>query len=132
MLTKRTNEEVGKVSWNKRKEEREREGTKINNFEGARFCPYLNAFVSLFLVVDKLMLKKLFLNYYFKHFFFIFFFFSGKVFFSKMGDSSVRWYLCLENVFIIRIYRTFYPVILIFEELIKFINKTLDVFFFKI
>ena len=48
MLTKRTNEEAGKVSWNKRKEEREREGTKINNFEGARFCPYLNAFVSLF------------------------------------------------------------------------------------
>ena len=82
MLTKRTNEEVGKVSWNKRKEEREREGTKINNFEGARFCPYLNAFVSLFLVVDKLMLKKLFLNYCFKHFFFIFFF-SGKVFFQK-------------------------------------------------
>ena len=49
-----------------------------------------------------------------------------------MSDSSVRWYLCLENVFIIRIYRTFYPVILIFEELIKFINKTLDVVFFKI
>ena len=81
MLTKRTNEEVGKVSWNKRKEEREREGTKINNFEGARFCPYLNAFVSLFLVVGKLILKKLFLNYYFKHSFFIFF--SGKVFFQK-------------------------------------------------
>lgn len=131
MLTKRTNEEVGKVSWNKQKEEREREGTKINNFEGARFCPYLNAFVSLFLVVGKLMLKKLFLNYYFKHSFFILFFF-WKSLFSKLGDSSIRWYLFLEIVFIIRIYRTFYPVLLIFEELIKFINKTLDVVFFKI